>query len=221
MEEDVSNNFKERLKCEEKAKVEIEQKLVKSIESQDVLNTKVESLENELHTMVDEKQTIAHEVDVLKDCLLQFKGVREGLREEGDDEIDEDELLQKQKEKLLDLIDVSRVQRRLKLVETEKGSLHFDLEAERKAREENHELLSKWEAKYENELSIKCKVERELQMLQAKLNVMQDYYAKRDVEMQGKLGKEQSCRESTEMKLAEKDEKTSQFEQMLEDYKTM
>uniref|UniRef100_H2YCI2 Uncharacterized protein n=1 Tax=Ciona savignyi TaxID=51511 RepID=H2YCI2_CIOSA len=38
MEEDVSNNLQERLKCEEKAKVEIEQKLVKSIESQDVLN---------------------------------------------------------------------------------------------------------------------------------------------------------------------------------------
>jgi len=41
-----------------------------------------------------------------------------------------------QKQKLKDLIDVSAIQQRLKSVETEKGRLKYELEAERKSREE-------------------------------------------------------------------------------------
>nr|XP_026689640.1 transport and Golgi organization protein 1 homolog isoform X1 [Ciona intestinalis] len=220
----VEENLKDsqdRLKREEKKKQELEQNLQTSMDSEQNLSEQLKLLESKVKSTMEEKQTMEQEVDVLKDCLLQFKGVQEGLTEDGDDELDEDNLTDKQKEKLKDLIDVSRIQRRLKQAEMEKGRLTFDLEAEKKAREKKEEMVSEWEAKCENERLIKSKTERELQMLQAKLNVMQDFYAKREVEMQGKLGKEQSNRESSESKLAEKDERTLLLEQKLDDYKQM
>ncbi|CAK8692710.1 uncharacterized protein LOC143462682 isoform X2 [Clavelina lepadiformis] len=219
--EDSISNHQSQLKKEEKNQGKNLRKLQEWEKQAGEMKEEIKSLKDAINEITNEKETSRQEADVLKDCLLQFRGVQESLREDGDEDLDDDEVTEKQKEKLRALIDVAQMQRKVKHIETDKNRIIFELEAEKKSREGTEARIGELEAECENVRALKSKAERDLQVHEAKLNVLQDFYTKREVEMQGKLGKEQTTREMQESLILEQGDHTEELRDKLEMYQKM
>ncbi|XP_039258642.2 uncharacterized protein LOC120335233 isoform X1 [Styela clava] len=215
-----NEKLKERIKTLEKAKSETK-KEGKTLKDQiEKLNNRIGELQERLDNEIEDSENKKQEIDVLKDCILQFKGVQEYLNDEGEDGETEEAII-KQKEKMKSMLDVANVKSVLRQTETEKLHVTYELEAERKSRQDTEGKVSELEATIKGNEAIKDELERQKRMLESKLTVMEEFYAKREVEIQSKLGLEQSKRESNASMLEDQQQQRLEILQQLDAYKKM
>lgn len=206
---------------DEKDKNKTESKLQTATEENKKFKKEIEDLRKSQQKQDKEKEEALQEQEILKDCFLQMKAVKESLVSSGDEDLDEDLIIEKQKAKLHDLIDCARAYDSLKNNEKQKRRAENELGASRKLNEENQVQIAKLEIELDELKTQKSMDEKNRTVAEAKLEAITSYYAEREVAMQGKLGKEQTELQMIQSKLADKEDSSAQLREELDIFKKM
>ncbi|XP_041043984.1 transport and Golgi organization protein 1 homolog [Carcharodon carcharias] len=161
-----------------------------------------------------------NEIEVLTDCVMQLRQLDtesdsedNGWDKEVDGEVANGELPDKSKRikmKIQQMMDVSRVQTTLKIIEEEKDHFQAKLTDEIKARHELEEQIKQLEHNFVATGTEKSKLENEFKTMQQKLEILTELYQQKEMALQKKLTQEECQRQEKELKLSAADEKALQ-----------
>ncbi|XP_072406816.1 transport and Golgi organization protein 1 homolog isoform X1 [Chiloscyllium punctatum] len=170
-----------------------------------------------------------NEIEVLTDCVMQLRqldteSVSEdnGWDKEVDGEVANGELPDKSKRvkmKIQQMMDVSRVQTTLKIVEEEKDHFQAKLTDEIKARHELEEQIKQLEHNFVATTTEKSRLENEFKTMQQKLEILSELYHQKEMALQKRLTQEECQRQEKELKLSAADEKALQAVEEVKMYK--
>ncbi|XP_033636017.1 transport and Golgi organization protein 1 homolog isoform X3 [Asterias rubens] len=180
-------------------------------------NERVSEMNEQVELLHDEKKDLEesvtykdNEIEVLKDCLLQLKGL----------DADDDELENDKEGKVQQLMDVTRVSAKLSLVEGEKTELEAKYEAEVKGRRELEAKVGAQQQEVDTAKANYKKAKSSLDEALTKLDVMTEYFKNKEVDLQRKLGREEALRLHSDSKLENADEKAATAEVEVTNYRT-
>ncbi|XP_038044250.1 titin-like isoform X2 [Patiria miniata] len=175
------------------------------------MNEQVELLHNEKKDLEESVTFKDNEIEVLKDCLLQLKGLQS--TEEDDTEVDNEARVQQ-------LMDVTRVSAKLSLVESEKNEVEAKYEEEVKGRRELEAKIGSLQQDVDTAQSNYKQAKSSLSEAQTKLDVMTEYFKNKEVDLQRKLGREEALRLQSDSKLETADGKAASAEVEVTNYRT-
>ncbi|XP_078068298.1 transport and Golgi organization protein 1 homolog isoform X1 [Mustelus asterias] len=170
-----------------------------------------------------------NEIEVLTDCVMQLRQLDTesdvedgGWDKEVDGEVANGELPDKSKKikmKIQQMMDVSRVQTTLKIIEEEKDHFQAKLTDEIKARHELEEQIKQLEHNFVATETEKSRLENEFKTMQQKLEILTELYHQKEMALQKKLTQEECQRQEKELKLSAADEKALQAVEEVKMYK--
>ncbi|XP_067884171.1 transport and Golgi organization protein 1 homolog [Heterodontus francisci] len=170
-----------------------------------------------------------NEIEVLTDCVMQLRQLDtesdnedNGWDKEVDGEVANGELPDKSKRikmKIQQMMDVSRVQTTLKIIEEEKDHFQAKLTDEIKARHELEEQIKQLEHNFVAIGTEKSRLENEFKTMQQKLEILTELYHQKEMALQKKLSQEECQRQEKELKLSAADEKALQAVEEVKMYK--
>ncbi|XP_038654896.1 transport and Golgi organization protein 1 homolog [Scyliorhinus canicula] len=170
-----------------------------------------------------------NEIEVLTDCVMQLRQFDtesdiedNGWGKEVDGEVANGELPDKSKKikmKIQQMMDVSRVQTTLKIIEEEKDHFQAKLTDEIKARHEMEEQIKQLEHNSVATDTEKSRLENEFKTMQQKLEILTELYHQKEMALQKKLTQEECQRQEKELKLSVADEKALQAVEEVKMYK--
>ncbi|XP_072356363.1 transport and Golgi organization protein 1 homolog isoform X2 [Scyliorhinus torazame] len=170
-----------------------------------------------------------NEIEVLTDCVMQLRQLDtesdiedNGWGKEVDGEVANGELPDKSKKikmKIQQMMDVSRVQTTLKIIEEEKDHFQAKLTDEIKARHELEEQIKQLEHNSVATETEKSRLENEFKTMQQKLEILTELYHQKEMALQKKLTQEECQRQEKELKLSVADEKALQAVEEVKMYK--
>ncbi|GCB77646.1 hypothetical protein scyTo_0019306, partial [Scyliorhinus torazame] len=170
-----------------------------------------------------------NEIEVLTDCVMQLRQLDtesdiedNGWGKEVDGEVANGALPDKSKKikmKIQQMMDVSRVQTTLKIIEEEKDHFQAKLTDEIKARHELEEQIKQLEHNSVATETEKSRLENEFKTMQQKLEILTELYHQKEMALQKKLTQEECQRQEKELKLSVADEKALQAVEEVKMYK--
>ncbi|XP_048386788.2 transport and Golgi organization protein 1 homolog isoform X2 [Stegostoma tigrinum] len=170
-----------------------------------------------------------NEIEVLTDCVMQLRQLDiesdtedNGWEKEVDGEMANGELPDKSKRikvKIQQMMDVSRVQTTLKIIEEEKDHFQAKLTDEIKARHELEEQIKQLEHNFVATTTEKSRLENEHKTMQQKLEILSELYHQKEMALQKRLTQEECQRQEKELKLSAADEKALQAVEEVKMYK--
>ncbi|XP_048452540.1 transport and Golgi organization protein 1 homolog [Rhincodon typus] len=170
-----------------------------------------------------------NEIEVLTDCVMQLRQLDvesdtedNGWDKEVDGEVANGELPDKSKRikmKIQQMMDVSRVQTTLKIIEEEKDHFQAKLTDEIKARHELEEQIKQLEHHFVATTTEKSRLENEYKTMQQKLEILSELYHQKEMALQKRLTQEECQRQEKELKLSAADEKALQAVEEVKMYK--
>uniref|UniRef100_W5NI20 Transport and Golgi organization protein 1 homolog n=1 Tax=Lepisosteus oculatus TaxID=7918 RepID=W5NI20_LEPOC len=175
------------------------------------------------------EDTVVHkenEIEVLSNCIAELQQLEADAKYESADLQKGDAMIlangealdQKNdtiKNRIKQMMDVSRVKTTLTIVQEERDHYFTKLLAEEKERHELEEQIKKLEHDQATMLSEKCHLESQFKTIQQKLEIMNEMYQQKENALQQKLTQEEFERREKEQKLSEVDGKALQAEEEL------
>ncbi|PIK59984.1 putative melanoma inhibitory activity protein 3 isoform X4 [Apostichopus japonicus] len=174
----------------------------------DNLTTELDQLKtenNDLKASVSDKD---NEIEVLKDCLVQLKG----MQDYGETEVDNEARIQQ-------LLDVNKANVKINLLEDERKALEEKLEEEARKIHNLHDDNKSLSKEVESLQRERKKATEDHEEARTKLEVLTEYFKGKEVEMQRKLGKEEALKFHSQKELDNLGEKTAAAEADLSNYK--
>ncbi|XP_030855566.1 melanoma inhibitory activity protein 2 [Strongylocentrotus purpuratus] len=178
---------------------------------------RVSELSEQIKLMTAEKKDMdesltykANEIEVLKDCLLQLKGI-ENIQKEGP-EVDSESRIQQ-------LMDVTRVNAKLSLIEKERDEVQERLDQEVKCGRELESQVGALNHEIDALRMEHSKAKSTLGETKTKMEVLQEYFKGKEVELQRKLGREEALKLHSEEQLTSLSEKAINSEVDLNNYR--
>ncbi|XP_072169402.1 uncharacterized protein [Diadema setosum] len=174
------------------------------------LTEQIELLHTEKKDMEESLVFKDNEIEVLKDCLLQLKGI-EHLQNEGP-EVDSESKIQQ-------LMDVTRVNAKLSLVLKERDELQDKLDLEVKSVRELETKTGSLRQEIEGLRMEHSKAKSDHLEAQTKMEVLQEYFKTKEVDLQRKLGREEALKLQSEEQVTSLSEKAISAEVDLNNYR--
>ncbi|XP_071835221.1 uncharacterized protein [Apostichopus japonicus] len=191
-----------------KSKEELTDEVKGKTEKLDDLTTELDQLKtenNDLKASVSDKD---NEIEVLKDCLVQLKG----MQDYGETEVDNEARIQQ-------LLDVNKANVKINLLEDERKALEEKLEEEARKIHNLHDDNKSLSKEVESLQRERKKATEDHEEARTKLEVLTEYFKGKEVEMQRKLGKEEALKFHSQKELDNLGEKTAAAEADLSNYK--
>ncbi|XP_071485639.1 uncharacterized protein [Diadema antillarum] len=192
------------------SKTMIQEELTGQNERFSELTEQIELLNTEKKDMKESLVFKDNEIEVLKDCLLQLKGI-EHLQNEGP-EVDSEAKIQQ-------LMDVTRVNAKLSLVLKERDELQDKLDMEVKSVRELETKTGSLRQEIEGLRMEHSKAKSDHLEAQTKMEVLQEYFKTKEVDLQRKLGREEALKLQSEEQVTSLSEKAISAEVDLNNYR--
>ncbi|CAH1790991.1 unnamed protein product, partial [Owenia fusiformis] len=148
------------------------------------------------------QETISYkdnEIEVLKDCFVQLKALHEdkdAAEEENEEEAEKPKV--DIHEKIQSMVDVSRIQARLNVVQEDRDHLSSQLRIERESRSELEDKVEKLKTELETLKEGHQSAEKSAEEAQTKLQVLNSYFKEKEIALQRELGEQEALRKRTE-----------------------
>nr|XP_054758444.1 uncharacterized protein LOC129264571 isoform X2 [Lytechinus pictus] len=180
-------------------------------------NERVSELSEQIKLITTEKKDMEesltykdNEIEVLKDCLLQLKGL-EHIQKEGP-EVDSESRIQQ-------LMDVTRVNAKLSLIQKERDEIQQKLDDEVKCGRDLESKVGMLHHEIDALRMEHSKAQSNLGETKTKMEVLQEYFKGKEVELQRKLGREEALKLQSEEQLTSLSEKAINAEVDLNNYR--
>ncbi|XP_051775386.1 transport and Golgi organization protein 1 homolog isoform X4 [Erpetoichthys calabaricus] len=180
-------------------------------------------------TQKELEEKLAHknnEVEVLSDCITELRQLEaeatcetaslQKVNSNGEITEKKNDVI---KNKIKQMMDVSRIKTKLTIVEEERERYMSRLLMEEKSRHALEELIKKLEHDHSSLTIEKNRLENDFRTIQQKLEIMNELYQQKENALQQKLSQEEFERRAKEQKLSEVDGKALQAEEQLKIYK--
>ncbi|XP_066474813.1 transport and Golgi organization protein 1 homolog isoform X2 [Tiliqua scincoides] len=168
-----------------------------------------------------------NEIEALTNCIMQLKQLDadselEDKRDEAND-LANGELSgaksEKMKNRIKQMMEVSRVKTTLSIIEEEKNYLQSKLNDEVAARHELEEQIKKLEHDSSSLQTAKSQLENDCNLLHQKMEILNELYQQKEMALQKKLTQEELERQEKEQKLSAADVKAGQAVEEVKIYK--
>ncbi|XP_039594054.1 transport and Golgi organization protein 1 homolog isoform X2 [Polypterus senegalus] len=180
-------------------------------------------------TQKELEEKLAHkdnEIEVLSDCITELRQLEaeatcetaslQKVNSNGEIAEKKNDVI---KNKIKQMMDVSRIKTKLTIVEEERERYMSRLLLEEKSRHALEELIKKLEHDHSSLTIEKNRLENDFKTIQQKLEIMNELYQQKENALQQKLSQEEFERREKEQKLSEVDGKALQAEEQLKIYK--
>ncbi|KAG9344659.1 hypothetical protein JZ751_010344 [Albula glossodonta] len=191
------------------------------------LSDKIKVFQKSQKELEDTLEHKENEIEVLSDCIAELRQLEAcdsaELQKGGAPVLANGEAVDKKsdamKNRIKQMMDVSRVKTTLSIVEDERNRYLEKLLTEEKQRHELEEQIKKLEHDRASLQGEKCQLENQFNTIQQKLEIMNELYQQKENALQQKLTQEEFERREKETKLSEVDGKALRAEEELRAYK--
>ncbi|XP_077863067.1 uncharacterized protein LOC100373461 [Saccoglossus kowalevskii] len=169
----------------------------------DEMNERIVSLTNEKKQLDETLEYKNNELEVLKDCLLQLKSL-----ETMDADDDENSGLNIE-DKIKHMLDVSKVNAKLSIIEEERNSLESRLQSEITSRIQLEDQIAILNRQVESLGKEHGEAEKQYSEAQTKLTILSEYFKEKELKMQRQIGIEEALKINSQTKLENVEKKAA------------